>query len=249
MLPLYDTVFLVGSGAEDGSWQPITNAIRRADRHAPVGDANADHANFWMAKLIALRRAAFAAKGRDANVTNSWVEDMHQRLRENICEELASAESSGSLTLRDSFRAVIGRPDWGTHRVVLTTNWDHLAERVVRAEVKHIHGSISEWKSLFLPTDYSFDPSHAAETREQMYEAQDKAIRYLWRARQVCIFGLSLDPLDAELALIVATGLRHAPSLERICIVNRESEEKKLRDRVALLAPADLRASIDFEAV
>jgi len=56
----FDTVFLVGTGADEGAWIPITNAIKLVDPSAPVAQGNPVHANFWMAKFIANWRGILA---------------------------------------------------------------------------------------------------------------------------------------------------------------------------------------------
>ena len=243
------TVFLVGTGCESGAWQPITQAISRVDSKAPVEPGNADHANFWMAKLIALRRATYAAEKKLGAAVKVHAESQHRALRQEICSSLLAAQTAGSLTLRESFVRVFGRDEWGTSKTILSTNWDSILEETLKVPVVHIHGSTSDWESLYLPTDYAFDPTHSRTTQQRMFKEQDEAIRTLWRAHRVCIFGLSLDPLDAELALIVATGLMHAEFLQEVRICNLQREEGKLRSRLALLTTPEIAARITFEAV
>lgn len=83
-----------------------------------------------------------------------------------------------------------------------------------------------------------------------MFIDMDKAIRTLWQAERVCIFGLSLDPLDAELALIVTTGLnRLAVPLQEVRVCNLASEGAKICDRVRMMLPPGSVVPVVFEAV
>jgi hypothetical protein len=245
----FDTVFIIGTGAEQGAWAPISRAILSADSTARIAEGDPEQANFWMAKLIALRRATHAVESSGVHGVGGYVGGVHQRFRQEICRELDDAVANGSLTLRPSIREVFRDPAWGTRKLILTTNWDRLLDHEFSSEVVHIHGSTVDWQTLYLPSDYAYDPAHTERTQQSMYVAQDQAIRSLWGAERVCIFGLSLDPLDAELALIVATGINDQPHLRDICICNLKSEEQRLRTRLRLLARRNVDGLVRFQAV
>jgi hypothetical protein len=204
-----------------------------------------------MAKLIALRRSAHAVKERgvDDNAT-AYVNPLHDALREEICHQLQEAQAHGEMTLRPSIVRVFEDPYWQESKHILTTNWDTLLEQQFKnTSVGHIHGIARDWQSLYLPSDYAFDPSHDDATQQRMFRDMDDAIRTLWRARRVCIFGLGLDPLDAELALIVETGLNSAEHLIEVRICNLACQEEKLRKRLALLVNARVAQLVTFQAV
>lgn len=242
-----NTVFVVGTGAVENAWVPVTRALQEIAPNLPF--TNADLANFWMAKLVALRRSAKAvsAKLRDNHNHLSYVEPAHQELRKAICTHLKHAQESGEIILRKSFRDTFRNSKWGEQKRILTTNWDQLIENSGLTQVEHIHGTISDWTTLYLPSEYAFDSAHEDSTQQQMFIAQDLAIRELWNTRKVCLFGLSLDPLDAELSLIIESGLHE--HIDEINICNLKSEEQKLRDRVSLLCRRAANANITFTEV
>ncbi len=126
---VWDTVFLVGTGAEEGAWPPITAAIQDVFPNAPVSTGNQDHANFFMAELIAVFRGIQAYQRVRRETLPSEIPEKLRRLRIRIAERLEEAVSRGNIGLRPLFTQVVELPEWGTARALLTTNWDTLIER------------------------------------------------------------------------------------------------------------------------
>jgi hypothetical protein len=242
------TVFLVGTGAEEGAWSPVTKAIESL---FPRGQAPGDGdgwVNFVMAKMVAVHRAQhgsgnFGAHGRT---------DL-QRLKEEIATSLRQAVARGDLRPRPKFLEVAQDPIWG-ERVFLTTNWDtSIKSALPGADVRYIHGSASDPTTLYLPSDYAFDPSHPESTRNKMLLALDGCIQAFWGASTIVIYGLSLDPLDGELAAICATGFQAKVTgeeqLKKIVIYDVGNKQQILSDRVRWLHPTPDTVEIEFRAV
>jgi hypothetical protein len=239
---MVDTVFLVGTGAAEGAWAPVLQAICDVDPDA-FGCTKSDLANFYMAKLVAVFRAVRASEAHGP------IPDQLKKLKTQISTRLKEATSSQALRLRPFFLEVVADPEWGSSKVFVTTDWDELIEHALpNATVHHVHGSISDPYSLFLPSDFAFDCAHSSDVRNKMLIAQGKCIEELWKARTVVIYGLSLDPLDSELAAICATGFNQE-RLEKIVIYNLESAGQCIQDRVKLLLPHACGPRVEWRAV
>lgn len=249
--PMVDTVFLVGTGAVEGAWDPVLQAICDVDADA-FGCTKSDLANFYMAKLVAVFRAIRASEAHGRPLT-SPIPDQLRRLKMRISTRLKEATSSQALRLRPFFQEVVADPEWGSSKVFVTTNWDELIEHAFpNATVHHVHGSITDPDSLFLPSDFAFDCAHSSDVRNKMLIAQRDCIEGLWNTRTVVIYGLSLDPLDSELAAVCATGFGRADNqerLEKIVIYNSESAGPCIQDRVKLLLPHACAPRVEWRAV
>lgn len=232
-----DTLFLVGTGAEVGAWPPITAAILDVSPKAPIESGSAEHANFFMAELIAINRVISAKQQASPNPGPTPIPDRIRLLRERIAVRLKQAQSDGSIYLRPFFESTLQSTEWGNSTHVLTTNWDTLIEsRFPKLRVVHVHGCVEMPEGLYLPSDYAFDPAHSNGTKIEMWNAMGDAIHQLWAARTVCIYGLGLDPLDNELAAVIHTGLGESNTVtEKVVIFNVEKERKRVMDRLRLL--------------
>jgi hypothetical protein len=242
------TVFLVGTGAEEGAWPPVLKAIETLFPLGQAAGAGGEWGNFVMAKLVAVNRAQHASAKYGAHDQRDL-----QRLRGEIATALRQAVDAGALRLRPKFLEVAQNPEWG-ETVFLTTNWDtSIKNALPSADVRYVHGSASDPTTLYLPSDYAFDPSHAESTRSGMLQAQHDCIETLWEASTIVIYGLSLDPLDGELAAICATGFQEKVSgeerLKKIVIYDVEAKKATLTDRVRWLHPAPDTVEIEFRAV
>lgn len=240
-------VFLVGAGAEEGAWPPVTKAIEAS---FPNGQSGVDSglANFLMAKLVAVQRAQHALQKDGAHGQADLC-----RLKCEIARRLDEAVTRGELRPRPDFLEVAQCPTWG-RKVFLTTNWDaSIKNALPNEDILHIHGSTSDPATLYLPSDYAYDPIHPECTRTHMLCAQDQCIEALWKATTIVIYGLSLDPLDGELAAICATGFRakepEKEKLEKIVIFDLQEKQKVLTDRVRWLLPTSNTVEIEFRSV
>lgn len=116
-----DTVFLVGTGAEDGAWCPIIRAIHDTCPGASVCQTP-DHANFYLAKLIAIVRADRAQQAQNGKRPSGPMTDYLRELKVRICDCLREATASGALILRPHFRDVASSSEWGDSKTFVTTN-------------------------------------------------------------------------------------------------------------------------------
>jgi hypothetical protein len=208
-----DTVFLLGSGAVANAWVPVVAAVQEFYSHAQV--TNGEEANFllawWVyhqrARALRVQRGDLTPENRELN---AQVEVSDLRLRQTIAAHLSVASEQDFFRLRRQAVAVLNDRRWGDGRVFLTANWDRLLEMEMAypsASVIHIHGEVEKPSCLYLPTETSTENYRSQEVNEHIARLTGTAWQVIRDARQLCIYGLSLSPLDAELAAILGVGL------------------------------------------
>ena len=196
-------VLLVGCGAVKEAWAPVCRALKRdVSRDMPMWP---DLANQEMARVVHLLRF-FGPNGKVKQSADfDSLREAHAQLRKAICEELQSAHLEPQRELDHVVAAFV---PLAADFVVLNANWDDAVDKRVkrlhgRTRVKHIHGTMEDSNTLYLPTEISVDAFRSdAEKRALSIESRD-AIRELEDATQVVVYGLSLSPLDAELCNII----------------------------------------------
>jgi hypothetical protein len=267
---LSETVFIVGAGAEVDPWEPVIAAINDALKPAPaVTDSTG--ASWWLAQHVYHRRAFHsdyvskkASEGKAGEMLASArarIDEIDRQLKQSINRHLLGACQDGRLTLQPQFLEIARQSSWGHRPRYLTTNWDPLlaafvmsrrpGEEVTTGEVTMIHGAcdglLPRKLELFLPTEVQPDIHHDPEASDYF----SRAIGSLWRAvagaqQNLVLYGLSLDPHDAELCSKITLGLTETPSSCRIWIANLPKEEQRLRQRVQWLLPSGKNFQIEY---
>lgn len=233
---------LVGAGAVEHAWEPILNVFRLAYGN----ETDADSANFLFAKSIcALRLYSKLDKGskqlKDELETVSL-------MKEIIGDSLKQAQKSGILQPRKAFTKVLDtfvlcNPNnlFG----FVTTNWDTVidaeADRWVKekyldiesAKVFHIHGSIEAHDSLYLPSETSMENYRSDAENHKLGYDHFTTFQFMSEANVIILYGISLDPLDAELNLLLNGIFTKGNSIKEVIIIN--PEHQKIRKRVKLL--------------
>jgi hypothetical protein len=98
----------------------------------------------------------------------------------------------------------------------------------------HIHGSVEFPEHLYLPSETTQENYRSNAENKDFGLNHFKTIQFLEQANQILIYGLSLDPLDAELSQVLSgIGLAHNDLIE-IIIVNPDYERIKNRVKVLL---------------
>jgi|SRR6218665_221944 len=242
------TLFLVGAGADDGGWTPVIKAINKTINKTG-GTTQIQHpedANFYLAQHVYERRMCAAIKRRHGSHSPENIAQQEKDgeirdrvLKTAIADHLKEATSLGALKLRAEFLKTINDPQFGRNKVFLTANWDLLLERELKssAKVHHIHGTVSDPDNLFLPSETTQEDYRSAE----QYKAMGGQLATLWQtvasAERICIFGLSLSPLDAELTFAISTGINHKPGFKRrITIIALPKDIDSIKVRIMLLS-------------
>jgi len=129
-----------------------------------------------------------------------------QRLKEiNVRKEFATIVMN--LLIQDDRRLAL---------MLITTNWDTVVATALsdilnitmRGTLRplHIHGSIDDEQTLYLPTEMTKEPYRTREEEQKIGGLHGSIWRGLEDAHRVILYGLSLSPLDAELGQTLAAG-------------------------------------------
>lgn len=240
---------LVGAGAVENAWEPLLDCFR------PINgdETDADTANFLFAKSIcAMRLYSKSPKGA---VQLKEEQELVNSMKDVICDALKLAQQKGILKSRKEFTAildtfVLSNPTnlFG----IVTTNWDTAidieADRWVKekyhdiesAEVFHIHGSIEAHEHLYLPSETSMENYRSDEENHKVGYAHYATFQFLKEANSIIIYGLSLDPLDAELNLSLNGALKNGKALTEIIIINPDYQKIRKRVKILLFPRTDI---------
>ena len=247
-----DTVFLMGAGAVANSWVPVIQALREFSPQQEV--RTGDQANFVLANWVYhLRSGAVRLKMDDATDEDRQI--VHRlglrdrRLRQEIAAHIRVAAEQDFYRLRRAAVPLLHDPRWGVHRFFVTTNWDHALETELgfRSEsVVHIHGDVESPNTLYLPTETADEPYSKAEENARIAALTRSAVQVIQGAKQVCIYGLSLSPLDAELGIVLTVGLESLPGRKPVpvYVVNLKEEVKETSWRIRAVTNGAVDADI-----
>ena len=250
-----DTVFLVGAGINVPMWDAVIAAINEFLPTPWI--LTAEQASHWLAWWVYAQRLRAVRMARndvtpEVRAKNDELASEDLRLRRTIAEHLQSAGAGNELRLRQRFVEVASNHRWdGEHGVMfLSTNWDHLLELrgVPKEAVVHIHGDIEAPDCLYLPTETSAEAHRSTTASDYIARLTGTAWQAIRDARQLCIYGLSLSALDAELLWILQTGLEaHTANSVVIHVFDLGSELARIEWRLRMVCPPGL--PIEFHAV
>jgi hypothetical protein len=232
MIPRFDCVFFVGTGAIEGAWPPVMAAIEEAAPGIKL-NGNEKVANAWFAhRVYELRQWAALAHVSAAELTARQGEPLkpgehrdylerarvgldkaRQRdgeLKSLIAKHVHAALQRKSIYVRPSFLSAFQRHAGGTPDsvAVLTTNWDLTLEQQLpkEMEILHLHGTTIDTSTLYLPTEMGDEPYRTPDERVSFFQNSYKW-QHIAGAKRVIIYGLSMSPLDPELSLMFQTGI------------------------------------------
>jgi hypothetical protein len=254
-IPAVDTLFLIGTGVEIGGWEPVVAAIKEVYGAGTVNSPS--DANFLFAQHVyelnlpsAFQQRGHADTAEVAQV-QAQAKDKDRRLKVAIAKHLKQATASGKIKLRQRFKEALREPRFSGSRLFLTANWDLVLENEFPSKSKsiiHIHGDVAKPDHLFLPTEIT----PAGYRTEEEHAVMGKSVSWLWQlvavAKRICIYGLSLSPLDAELAFTIGVGLRENRDLERhIILFAHKNDITVVEERIKLLSGGNPKIKIKCE--
>jgi hypothetical protein len=238
-------VIIVGAGAVENVWIPIVNAIKVVTDQT----VDIDGANCFFARLIYLLRFYSKIPHTDAKRYLKISRENAETLKNGICEEIKIAQSKGFLKPRNEFRKILRKFAFNDSKNsvgLISTNWDTVIDDDVDDLLKqiysgrqtlkcfHIHGSIEFPEHLYLPSETTQE-NYRSDTENKKFGLNHaKTIQFLEQATQILIYGLSLDPLDAELSQVLAGAGYPNNQLQEIIIVNPDYERIKNRVKVLM---------------
>lgn len=245
-------VIIVGAGAVENAWVPIINAIKVVTDQT----LDIDGANCFFARLIYLLRFYSKIPHTDAKSYLKISRENAETLKNGICEEIKIAQSKGILKPRNEFRKNLKKFAFNDSKNsvgLISTNWDTVIDDDVDDLLKqsggqtlkcfHIHGSVEFPEHLYLPSETTQE-NYRSDTENKKFGLglnHDKTIQFLEQATQILIYGLSLDPLDAELSQILGGASFANNDLHEIIIVNPDYERIKNRVKALLYPKVDIK--------
>ena len=240
-----NVTFVVGAGAVENSWNPVITAINKTFDIETDGDG----ANFLFARSIYLMRffANFASRGILENGTTKGMKKNISILKENISMELKTAQKNNLIRPHKEFKAIVRK--FISSRIdkasLVSTNWDEVIDNEINRlyqlnypkpnsviQSLHIHGSINSPNGLYLPSEITQELYRTDEEEKRMGKNHGLFINLLEKGSRTILYGISLDPLDAELNHALSEGWKSKINKEIIII---DLDHEKVAKRVKLL--------------
>ena len=234
---------LVGAGAIENAWEPILNAFRLINDD----ETDSDSANFLFAKSICALR--LYSKSPEGAKQLKEEQESVSLMKEVIGDSLKLAQKAGILKARKEFTKVLDKfvlCDPNNLFGLVTTNWDTVidaeADRWVKdkyldiesGKVFHIHGSIEAHEYLYLPSETSMENYRTDAENEKIGYDHFATYQLLKEANSIILYGLSLDPLDAELNLLLDGTFATSKTIREVIIVNPNYQVVRKRIKILL---------------
>jgi len=214
------TALIVGAGAIENAWIPVLRALGKYFDFPLTPDG----ANSYLARVVYLLRwwhsdtlpntkvdTGFRDKERSKHL------DFLIKLRQNISEELLVSQDSGEIRARVNLGKLLSEHlyPFGKRFIVVTTNWDTVFEKAVERIMSkdfhlsmralHIHGSTDDPNLMYLPSEMTKEPYRTKDEEKAIGGMHRSIWEGLETAHRHILYGVSIDPLDAELC---QTGLK-----------------------------------------
>lgn len=225
-----NTSLIVGAGAIENAWKPIIKAM---EPHYEL-KLDGDCANSIFARIVYLLRWFGSIDEISAKEYLKNHLDFANELKVKIAKELMEAENSGELKPRPQFEEIVKKfvlvPN--NRFVVISTNWDTVIDKAINVIAKcdfpnkgsdilthHVHGSINEPRTMYLPTEVTRENYRTEKEDEEIGTNHSSLWQTIEKSQVSILYGLSLSPLDAELAQTLAVGWANK-NLEKIIIID-----------------------------
>ncbi len=244
--------FITGSGAVENAWVPILTALK--------GDAeyniDSDGANCFFARLVYLMRFYATGTFPDAKEHAQICLKMVKDIKAKISCSLLLAEEKKQIRARKELDTILNKFIFSEvhESFFITTNWDTVIDTAIEEHIKsnfpfytsniqflHLHGCITHPQSLYLPSEVIREAYRSSEEDIEMGALHGAAWSTIEQCNKTILYGLSLDPLDAELSHTLSVGWS-SPNLKEIIIIN--PDHKKVSQRIKLLLDSRYPAKI-----
>lgn len=218
---------IYGAGAVENAWNPVLRALN-GYLDFPLSP---DGANLYLARLVYLLRWNASLNNEHGRAELSKYIDFLNIAKIKIAQELRLSQKKGEIRHRPALENLLWKFIIPTHEGILfvSTNWDTVIESQIKKilikdfklkmNTVHIHGSTENANRMYLPSELVREPYRKKSDEVWLGQQHGKTWRALENCRKVIIYGLSLDPLDAELGMVLAAGLCN-PMLNEILIVD-----------------------------
>ncbi len=235
-------VLFVGSGAFENAWAPVLEAVRNFTAKPVKFDPS--NLNLVMSRLVFEHQALAlicSARPDAPRAKESFIksENNLNRFHRILCTSLNEFSLSGKTRLNPSQIHLIRNlaSNDGSFSV-LTTNWTTKEFAALGdCDVLPIHGDSSNPDSIYLPLMKSQD-RHVEDRPNTHGNQYLGAYRRLGEAKELVIWGLGFNPLDAELTLLFTETFNHRDWPSSIKVVDKDPE--KVIEKLLLFdAPID----------
>ena len=210
------TALIVGAGAVENAWAPVVRAIQPY-YEVPL---TPDGANCVLARLVYLLRWYASIDSEFAKRELTRLKQFRAQIQRALCMELRKSQRLKEINVRKEFATIVMnlliQDDRRLALMLITTNWDTVVATALsdilnitmRGTLRplHIHGSIDDEQTLYLPTEMTKEPYRTREEEQKIGGLHGSIWRGLEDAHRVILYGLSLSPLDAELGQTLAAG-------------------------------------------
>lgn len=245
------TTLIVGAGAVENAWDPIIKVVRE---FIPDNvDIAADIANCFFARLIYLMRfnATLNVKENSCEYRDG-ITRLYNQIKTEISLSLSTSQDNKTIKSRGELNLILSKFISGGNVVTINTNWDTVIDDVINSlymnnngediVVHHLHGSIKIPNLMYLPSEIVREPYRDKDDDIQLGLSHGAAWRAIENSTKLLLYGISLDPLDAELIQTVAVGIS-SPKLKKIIIIN--PDYYKVMQRVKALVDPRFPKSIE----
>jgi len=225
------TTLIVGAGAVENAWKPVISAFG-----VDSAVKTPDQANFTLARIVYLMR--FAANNNlddSRDDIKTFKKDM-RLIKEAIGYELVEAENQNLIRARPELENILLQHVLVDTKnlMLINVNWDKVIEHEIEQIMSrrapnfklhpiHIHGSTDSTANLYLPSEIVNEPYRSEEERKELGEYHAASLAAVEAANRIVLYGLSLDPLDAELNSILYSGCFEENTRE-IIVINPDHE-------------------------
>jgi len=215
----FDTIFLIGAGVVTGpkgrssAWEPVRTAIETALK-AKVNEINPADPIAYL--IFQLRLLSLNIQDTTRTPVSQSVHDLFN----NRLSTYSEIKKQLKVAFEDATR---DRSIWLDHELcdrliekyksgrtaIITTNWDRLLDvhyyETKLYDVMHIHGSIDDPDSIYLPTEMSKEPYRHGLNYSRDINAQHSVCRTALgqHATKIVIIGNSLSLYDAETCVLL----------------------------------------------
>jgi len=235
---------LIGTGSVENAWNPVIKAFKDVMNIQVTPDG----ANFLFANSIYLLRVYSTIGHPDAPKLLEISKRNMYLLKKAIAKNLHRAHVRKEIKVRPALKKILQRHVIAKEKSfsVITTNWDKTVDEIVSEEMKviginssnpvfHIHGDVSDFENLYLPSEITEETFRTKTESFRIGLKHSAAGHALEKSNHLIIYGLSLDPLDAELAMTLTSAF-NSKNLKEVTIINLENEKAKIMERVCLLS-------------
>lgn len=235
--------FIVGAGAVENAWDPIIKILKK-----PFPEiTDADSANCFFARFIYLMRFYATSTFPHADEALEGMKKDFIEMKEGISQALIYAQNNNLIRHRPEIKDILHKFIFSTtdRCVFISTNWDTVLDNYINElgecnypfegsdiPTHHIHGSVCSPNGLYFPSEVVKESYRTGKEDLEMGNIHGSIWQTIEGCNKTVLYGLSLDPLDAELSQTLAAGWSSA-NLREVIIIN--PDHKKVAKRVKLL--------------